>query len=229
LVPLMFGLMPMPAAFRQSPYSEVKPIITQHLAELGITATPLLVAIVKDLCDNFDRTRFRDGPAALRPRKSTISDLRSQPDLYKRLRGEQGARCAVCGCSFADGQLEETLDHVIPWRLGGDPPGGWNWQLLCRRCNCAKDTLVAAYAVPEFSNWIFPDPIGRPTALGTELNERGRYLALCHFARCQAGGCSASAKIAHLNVVRARPSGFSVLDHLTVVCETHIGAGVVVG
>lgn len=229
LMPLMFGLMPVSAAFRESPYVEVKPIIQRHLNDIGIEPSPLLLSVIKDLCDNFDRTRFRDGPPALRPRKSSISDLRSQPDLYRRMRQLQGSRCAVCGCTFGDGQREETLDHVIPWRLGGDPPGGWNWQLLCRRCNTAKDTLLAAYLAPEYSNWIFPGPIGQPSALGLELHERGRYLALRHYGKCQDPDCEVTARIGALRVARTRPNGFSVLDHLTVLCDSHCATAHLVG
>jgi hypothetical protein len=220
-LPLVFGLMPVHAAFRQSPYIEIKPIINSHLMAIGVAPAPLLIGIVKDLCDNFDRTRFRDGPPSLRPRKSSIADLRAQPELYRRIRGRQGSRCAVCGTEFSGGPKEETLDHVIPWRLGGDPPGGWNWQLLCRRCNCAKDTLVAAHATPEFVNWIFPDPIGQRTSLGSELHERGRYVALRHFERCQMNGCSRAPKDAELQVVRKCVTGFPVFDHLTVSCVEH--------
>lgn len=229
VVPLMFGLMPVAAAFRKSPYIEVKPIIQSHLADIGVKPSSLLVSIVKDLCDNFDRTRFRDGPPALRPRKASISDLRAQPELYRRLRVSQGARCAVCGCTFADGRREETLDHVIPWRLGGDPPGGWNWQLLCRRCNTAKDTLLAAYMAPEYLNWIFPDPIGQSSASGVELHERGRYLALRHYGKCKEPGCEVNPQQGALRVVRSRPAGFAVLDHLTVRCELHCELEMAVG
>ena len=220
-LPMLFGLMPVAATFRASPYLEVKPLIIRHLLDLGVEPSPVLVAIVKDLCDNFDRTRLREGPAALRPRKNSIGDLRAQPDLYKRIRDRQGVRCAVCGTLFSAGAKEETLDHVVPWRLGGDPPGGWNWQLLCRRCNNAKDTLLAAYATPEFSNWIFPDLVSRAGANGINLNERGRYVALRHFTRCQAEPCTAGHHNSELFVVRKSESGFSVFDHLTVVCEHH--------
>lgn len=226
-MPLLFGLMPATAAFRESSYIQVKPIIAHHLVDIGVEPSPLLVAIVKDLCDNFDRTRFRDGPPSLRPRKASIADLKAQPELYKKIRQHQGARCAVCGTNFGGGPLEETLDHVIPWRLGGDPPGGWNWQLLCRRCNNSKDTLVAAYATPEFVNWIYPQPIGQKDCAGLELHERGRYLALRHYAKCQAEGCENGPREAHLQVARRYASGFSVLDHLTVLCTEHISPEVV--
>lgn len=221
LLPHIFGLMPVDATFRKSPYIEVKPIIAQHLEGLGVEPTSTLVAIIKDLCDNFDRTRFRDGPPALRPRKQSIGDLRQQPTLYKLIRERQGRRCGVCGTEFSAGPREETLDHVIPWRLGGDPPGGWNWQLLCRRCNNAKDTLIAAYATPEYFNWIFPDPIGRHDAQGIDINERGRYLALRHFGHCQVERCGRGPSDDELRVARRCRTGFSVLDHLSVVCTRH--------
>jgi 5-methylcytosine-specific restriction endonuclease McrA len=220
-LPHIFGLMPIAATYRSSPYIEVKPIIAEHLESLGIESKPSLVAIIKDLCDNFDRTRRRVGAAGIRPRKSTISDLRQLPDLHKNIRARQGHRCAVCGTQFSVGENEETLDHVIPWRLGGDPPGGWNWQLLCRRCNCAKDTLLACYVAPEYMNWVFPDLLNHQDWQGEELSERGRYLMLRHYAQCQAPRCASSPTQAKLFVARKSRLGFSVFDHLVVVCEAH--------
>ena len=229
-LPQIFGLMPVRATFRSSPYLEIKPIIIQHLDDLKITHTPALIDIIKDLCDNFDRTRSIEGRSSLRPRKNSISDLRQQAPLYKKIRERQNHRCATCGTNFSFGLKEETLDHVIPWRLGGDPPGGWNWQLLCRRCNTAKDTLLSAYTAPEFSNWIFPDQLVKATANGIDLNDRGRYVALRHFGQCQDGMCAVQPKDGELFVVRKCESGFSVLDHLTVLCEQHKDAfGLAVG
>jgi len=219
-LPQVFGLIPVNAIIERPPYGSVKPLIAEHLASLGVPRSELLVNIVKDLCDNFDRTRIRDGDPRLRVRKSSIADLRQAPDLYRKLRTSQGARCRVCGTEFSEGKKEETLDHVIPWRLGGDPPGGWNWQLLCRRCNSAKDTIFSAFATPEYVNWIYSDLMLRAPSADS-VSERGRYLVLKHYGRCQTRDCTASPSNSELWVVRSVPSGLPVFDHLTVACDRH--------
>ena len=227
-MPYVFGLAPAQALFRDSKNDEVKPLIVEHLKALELVPTEPLVAVIKDLCDNFYRSRPLNESGYARVRKASISDLRQQRELYRRIHQGQGERCAVCGVRFSSGPAEETLDHVIPWRLGGDPPGGWNWQLLCRRCNHAKDTWLAAYSVPENQNWIYKE-IAQMTSLGSgDVGERGRYLVLRHFGKCQEKGCDATPKSSELRVVRNSPLGLPVFDHLTVRCVKHADAAGIV-
>ncbi|MFV8668972.1 HNH endonuclease, partial [Ralstonia pseudosolanacearum] len=221
-LPQIFGLMPLEATVRNNPYMEIKPLISQHLRAIGVPPSETLVGILKDICDNFDRTRWREGSARARARKGSIGDLRQHPALYGRVKSRQGRRCAVCGTPFSGGSEEETLDHVIPWRLGGDPPGGWNWQLLCRRCNSAKDTMISAFTTPEYVNWIFDDLLQvKASEAGSFLSEKGRYLALTHYKICQHPGCTYSAKSRRLVVKKSQVTGFAVFDHLTVLCDEH--------
>jgi hypothetical protein len=222
-LPQIFGLMPVEATIREVPYMEVKPFIIAHLTAIGAPVRDTLVNIIKDLCDNFDRTKWREGEVRSRARKASIGDLRQQPELYRRIRDRQGARCAVCGTLFGARGQEETLDHVIPWRLGGDPPGGWNWQLLCRRCNGAKDTLFSAFATSEYVNWIFSDLTSvKGTAQINYLSEKGRYLALAHYKSCRHPGCGATSVSGNLYVKKRTRTGFAIFDHLTVLCSQHL-------
>lgn len=220
-VPLIFGLIPKPAVFRADATSAVKPMIREHLKSFGLDENELLVDVLKDLSDNIYRTGYSAGPARTRPRKASIADLRQQPELYRSIRAKQGARCACCGCLFGLGDKEETLDHVIPWRLGGDPPGGWNWQLLCKRCNGAKDTLVSALTLPEYQNWIYSDFVRTLQPNADVISERGRYLVLKYYGRCQVPNCNAMPATQELAVTKNSSAAFPVFDHTSVACVEH--------
>jgi 5-methylcytosine-specific restriction endonuclease McrA len=222
-LPHIFALMPAAAAVRDQRHIEIKPIIIAHLNDISVEPSNVLIDIIKDLCDNYDRTRWSEVDPKLRVRKASISDLRQQRRLYQQIRNRQGARCAVCGTTFSSGLKEETLDHVIPWRLGGDPPGGWNWQILCRRCNGAKDTLFSSCATSEYVNWIFDDlaRIREPQRAANFISEKGRYLALTYYRKCQHAGCDADAKVQELHVKKKTTSGFAIFDHLMILCAKH--------
>lgn len=232
MLPLLLGLIPRPAALRAERYASVKPLIAAHVGDLGGDASDeLLVDLIKEMSDNFDRTRPRDDPRA-RMRKASIGDLRQIPNVYRRVREGQGARCAVCGTTFSSGAYEETLDHIIPWRLGGDPPGGWNWQLLCRRCNEAKSTLFGAVATAEYWNWSFDDlcKVKDPSGVDS-VSPRLRYVVLSTLRRCQHPFCDVDPTRGHLLVKKRFASGLAVYDHLSVFCEEHAAGaeGLVLG
>jgi 5-methylcytosine-specific restriction endonuclease McrA len=221
-VPLIFGLLPRKAAIRDSVYVEVKPAIREHLERVGVPCDDLILDIVKVLCDNFDRSKPSDpGSGRIRPRKFGLADLKQRPTVYNSIRRSQGGRCAVCGVQFL-GDAVETLDHVVPWRLGGDPPDGSNWQLLCKPCNEAKGNLISSLVMLESHNWVYSDT-NKPSAeyLDQAISSRSRFLALATFAKCQHAACGAGPSNTELFVVKTVPSGFSVFDHLSVYCEPH--------
>ncbi|RYF37842.1 MAG: hypothetical protein EOO38_25625, partial [Cytophagaceae bacterium] len=86
MLPLVLGLLPRPAALRTERYASVKPLISAHIAGLGGNSDDeLLVDLVKELCDNFDRTRPREDPR-VRLRKASIGDLRQMGAIYARIR-----------------------------------------------------------------------------------------------------------------------------------------------
>lgn len=71
-------------------------------------------------------------PEGIRPKLRYRAKI-SQP--VRRLVFERdGYRCVTCGTSD-----DLTLDHIVPWSLGGsDTPD--NLQTLCRVCNSRKGT-----------------------------------------------------------------------------------------
>lgn len=232
MLPLLLGLIPRTAALRTDRYASVKPLIAGHVRALGGDPhDDLLIDLIKEMSDNFDRTRPREDPRT-RTRKSSIGDLRQMPSVYQRIRQGQGTRCAVCGTTFGSGPEEETLDHVIPWRLGGDPAGGWNWQLLCRRCNEAKSTLFGAVATAEYWNWSFDDlcKVRDPLAPDS-VSPRLRYIVLSTRRQCQHPSCEVNPTRGHLLVKKRFATGLAIFDHLSVFCEKHAAAseGIVLG
>jgi 5-methylcytosine-specific restriction endonuclease McrA len=224
-LPMIFGLLPRGGALRSSVYVEVKPLIRAHLQEIGVPNNELLVDLLKELCDNFDRTQPNDPTIRrFRPRKLGMADLRQDQQLYRRILTAQNRRCAVCGVLF-QGTVLETLDHIIPWRLGGDPPDGSNWQILCSPCNGGKSDLISSIALVEYFNWVYADTKDVvPDLSENRISLRSRYLALTCLAGCQLESCQSGPSSAELVIVRKAKDGFSVLDHLAVFCENHVSS-----
>lgn len=222
-LPLMFGLMPRAGALRSSAYMEIKPLIREHLRHLEIPDEDLLVDLLKDLCDNFDRTQPNDpSRRRFRPRKFGIGDVRQLQPVYARLRESQRYRCAICGAAF-DGKVAETLDHIIPWRLGGDPPEGSNWQILCKPCNDGKSDLISSIALVEYFNWVYADTKDVvPDLSENKISLRSRYLLLSCREQCELETCKMGPTGAELVIVRRAKTGFSVFDHLAVYCVAHV-------
>jgi 5-methylcytosine-specific restriction endonuclease McrA len=74
------------------------------------------------------RLQLPSGPSAAR--------REPQASVRKRLRDEQGNRCAYCNREFGP-LVTETIDHVVPLSKGGGK-GISNLVLACRRCNSRK-------------------------------------------------------------------------------------------
>jgi hypothetical protein len=228
LMPLVFGLMPLKAAVREDLLLPIKPLIRDHLAAIGVPQDELLADLIKDLCDNYAKSSPEYRGDVRRRQKARIADLRAQPRLYRSIRERQHARCVCCGVSLVGAQVE-TLDHVIPWRLGGDPEAGCNWQLMCETCNSGKAEFLSSACLPEFQNWAYSDTYSNS---GLEdrpcISRRLRYLVVSYYRHCQHPGCTASPQDSKLSVVRNPhcQTGFFVFDHLTVRCEDHIDGDV---
>ena len=226
LMPLVFGLTPTEAIFRKDRYALIKPSIRRHLVNVGIgDSDETLVSIIKTICDNLYQTNSSPNSRGsdISARKSQISDLRLRKNLYVELRGIQGNRCRVCGIPFSNQDIEETLDHIVPWHVGGDPPGGVNWQILCRRCNSAKSSLLSSLSLLEYSNWIYDRLCGNiSSGRPDQLSNAGRYLALTLFRKCMHVKCGKEPSEKRLYIKKRGALGLSVFDHLVVICEDHI-------
>ncbi len=175
-VPLVFGLIPTNAVVRRRVDERINLAIRQHLSVVGVPVTDVLVDVLKAVSDQFWATWpvTNEYGNTRRLRKSSMADLRANPSLYRRIRQAQGFRCAVCGLVL-EAPGEETLDHMVPFRIIGDVPDGANWQILCRACNSGKGERFSALQSLEALNWAYRDAHG---AYARRPSLETRYLVL---------------------------------------------------
>lgn len=219
LVPLVFGLLPLKAVDRMRYDIKVKPLIEVHLEQLGIDPDPELLDVLKAIADQFYMTK--DKRSEYYMTKSKISHVRAMKgEVYKTLKSRQRNRCAVCGVAF-DGTVDETLDHIIPWRLLGDVHDGSNWQILCCRCNRGKGSLLSVYQSPEAVNWVYNKR--NFIADGDDiLSDEARYVVIAARRKCS---CGAGALSSRLHVQKARVLSMPVADAYEVFCAEHLDSG----
>jgi hypothetical protein len=220
VVPLVFGLIPSRALVRAKRDERIKPHIREHLIYIGLEPDESLIDIVKAVADQYYATQSEGSlGVSTRPRKYGISDIKAlNRRLYQKMLGRQNHRCAICGVTLSRA-TEETLDHILPWRLIGDVPSGSNWQILCQECNSGKQAWFSALQSPEAINWIYarhdqPIPSDTPTL-------ETRYVVLAQLGKCQAPGCTATAASGHLVLHKVVQSGLAIADNLIPRCESH--------
>ena len=224
LVPLIFALMPRDAAIRPRYDMMVKPIIRRHLHLIGGPEhDDFLVDVLKVLCDNFDSTH----PQRNRRRKFGIADLRAgYSQVHRRLLDNQNERCALCGSRFNQ-EVTETLDHILPWRLGGDVLDGANWRVLCEPCNRGKGATISSHVLPEYHNWAYGVRPESDTEHNADIfSAVGRFVALSNSRVCQHPSCGKGPRESQLHVELRIATGFTIFDHLTVLCDDHASAHV---
>lgn len=220
VVPAVFGLMPAIALDRDQPRAiPLKRPIREHLAQLGLNAEDdELIEILHYVIHHF--TASLGFPGRSIPRKVSVSELRAtRRGIYHTVRSIQNDRCAVCGLRFPS-TADETLDHVLPWRLVGDPSSGLNWQLLCRPCNAGKRGWLSSIQEPQAFNWWYGG--GDDWFASPEANIETRFLVLIQRGRCAIRGCGAGPRDRELFVQRFRTSGLAVADNMQVLCERHV-------
>lgn len=221
IVPLVFGLIPHGAIYRKSRDIQIKPLIREHFAKLGISnKDEELISIVKEIADQY---YFSAAPRPVR-RKMSVSDLRtnSRHD-YLCLRQMQHGRCGICGALLSDS--DEHLDHKIPFRLVGDVANGSNWQILCRQCNIGKSSWLSALQPSVSQNWIYGDldleHCGSESNPADDIGLTSRYALLALRRKCEAPGCSNTRLESRLRVQLNVPTGLPILDNFIVLCEAH--------
>jgi HNH endonuclease len=198
-------------------------------AELGLTLEEAILEKAEELrhraffrlipdsrlSDNHIRTflqRVRGEPPTddLVERVSVVRrGVRLDRDQIMRLEMTQNYRCAVCGTPLFR-IVQPSVDHIQPLALGGKNTFE-NYQLLCRLCNSGKGKLPA---------WM----VGVPY-LSSRVSARVRYCVLARYgSKCQAQGCSESARTSTLDVrprIPGSQGGRLVFDNLFVLCEKH--------
>lgn len=223
VVPLVFGLIPSRALVRAKRDERIKPYIREHMMYIGLEPDEALIDIVKAVAGQYYATQSEGSlGASTRPRKYGISDIKAlNRRLYQQMLLRQNSRCAICGLVLSQA-AEETLDHILPWRLIGDVPSGANWQILCQKCNSGKQAWFSALQSPEAINWIYarhdqPIPSEIPTL-------ETRYIVLAQHGMCQAPGCAIKPPTGHLILRKILQSGLAIADNLTLFCEVHGGS-----
>jgi hypothetical protein len=176
-----------------------------------------LINILKNIADQYFYTS--DKSSGIYNRKYTISDLRSiKKSIYSRIKQLQNNRCSGCGAEFS-GKILETLDHIIPWRIGGDPTDGSNWQILCEKCNRGKGTMMSVLLSLDFYNWIYGDKL--EVLSGRRISDELRYITLVRNKFCSELSCQANPSNRRLYVVPKYSDGLSIVDMLDIKCELH--------
>jgi len=95
-------------------------VVIEHSATCCYSGQPFAVVRIVNL------RQFRRFAA----RRPIPDEVRQQ--VYRR----DGYRCVTCGSTD-----DLTLDHIIPWSLGGSDDAS-NLQTMCRPCNCRKGARV---------------------------------------------------------------------------------------
>lgn len=213
LVPLVFGLLPRAALVDRERF--LRPQIAQHLSSVGISEpgpglTDLLFFIASHMRSVLEGKE-----------KLGLAEM-FRRGHYDFLVDRQSGRCSVCGVLLASlGDLQCDLDHVIPWRILGDPPTGHNWQLLCKPCNSGKGSFLTSAQSRESWNWAYGSDRERRAAAGA-VDLPLRWVVLAERGACEAPGCSAVPADTELEVrYRDSSTGLAVADHLAVLCGFH--------
>jgi hypothetical protein len=93
-VPLVFGLMPKAAYVARRPDQPIKPIISAHLHAIGLPADPLLLDVLKSVCDQFWESR-KDPSGRPLKKKYGMRDIRANRRAYQALLDKQAQRCTL--------------------------------------------------------------------------------------------------------------------------------------
>ena len=182
---------------------EDKPIIREHLKNLGISPDEDLVRGVKFVCENFRKKRG----ASIR--KWGVTDVYLYlPHIYQAKLESQGGRCNVCGTVLHYGENMQ-LDHVMPWHLGNDPVDGSNWQFLCLDCNTGKNVFPYFSLSKAGINWIGPED-------NDNLRLDVRYAALVRDGKCVRTG--RTPRETELVVTKRVRTGCWILDNVESTC-----------
>lgn len=209
LVPYFFYLIPQELVTgKKDKYTPMKPKIREHLLSIGIhDRDEGLVDIIKRIGDHFYSCQNETND-----RKRSISDLRMNSRLYQKFLLQQNNRCNTCGTELDENNQE--LDHIIPYKLLGDPLDGANWQILCSRCNSGKGGLFTPLQHNEFLNWIYDKK---------DLEKVSDKLAFMLFVldkRCHVCGIDVSKS--ELKVRKRISTGLTVASNMTVTCIKHV-------
>lgn len=132
-----------------------KNLIGKHLLENFELEDSELTDILFKICKQYFRSSKVFNPRDYKKFESSkysVSRLRSE-SRYNEILDQQNGRCAISGTELNTSRVE--LDHVIPWRIGGDPSDGSNWQLLSKNCNLVKGSKLSSLQSHFANTWYY--------------------------------------------------------------------------
>jgi len=151
--------------------------------------------------------------------KYSIVDVRSRhTTIFNGLIQGQGHRCAYCGYSFAEIPGEQTLDHIIPYRLGGDHMCGSNWQILCQTCNGEKKDMLSIFQHRVANDWIYHLQRWTPEQEDRTGKKRIKLAVILRDKKCRQ--CNSGPTEKQLIAIN-ETTGLSVPSNMVCVCEDY--------
>jgi len=151
--------------------------------------------------------------------KFSIEMVRSgHTTVFNELMHEQRHRCAHCGYSFAEIPGEQTLDHIIPYRLGGDHMCGSNWQILCKICNSKKKDMLSIFQHRVANDWIYHLQRWTPEQKDRTGKKLIKYAVILRDKKCKQCGSGPTEK--QLIAVN-ETTGLSIPSNMICVCEDY--------
>lgn len=151
--------------------------------------------------------------------KYSIGDVRSRhTTVFNGLMLGQGHRCAYCGYSFAEIPGEQTLDHIIPFRLGGDHMCGSNWQILCKTCNWKKKDMLSIFQHRVANDWIYHLQRWTPEQEDRTGKKRIEFAVILRDKKCKQ--CESGPTEKQLFAIN-ETTGLSIPSNMVCVCETY--------
>jgi len=208
LVPYFFYLIPTDLITAENEkYNLVKPLIRSHLKLIGVRSQD------EDLVDTIKRIgdHFSDCIYERNSRKRSIADLRMDYKLYQKFLDYQKYRCRSCGVLLDDNNQE--LDHIIPYKLLGDPLDGANWQILCSKCNLGKGGLFSPLQSNDALNWIYDKKDVE------KISDKLHFLCFALFKKCSI--CGSDTATTELRIKKKASTGLSIASNMVVVCDKH--------
>jgi len=151
--------------------------------------------------------------------KYSIADVRSRhTTVFNELMLGQGHRCAYCGYSFAEIPGEQTLDHIIPYRLGNDHMCGSNWQILCKTCNIEKKDMFSIFQHRVANDWIYHLKNWTPEQESRTGKNRIQFTVILRDKKCKQCGSGPTEK--QLFAIN-ETTGLSIPTNMVCVCEDY--------
>jgi len=138
------------------------------------------------------------------------------PTIYNEIIAAQNYRCLFCGYQFIEDESDIDLDHILPFKIGGDPTNGSNWQFLCKDCNYGKRDLFSYLQHRVAFGWVYHLSGWVPETEGRMDKSRIRFIVLARDKKCEI--CSTGPRDVRLEVVN-NTNGLSIPTNMICLCD----------